>query len=71
MRNEFPGYYRPSEQEFEDLWEQALIVTDANVLLTLYRLGDTTRERLLEILRKLEQRLFLPYQAGYEFQRTA
>lgn len=70
MRDEFPGYYRPTDKEFEELWERALIVTDANVLLTLYRLGDTTRERLLEILRKLEQRLFLPYQAGYEFQKN-
>lgn len=70
MRDEFPGYYRPSANEFQELWEKALIVPDANVLLTLYRLGDTTRERLLDILKELKQRLYLPYQAGYEFQKN-
>jgi hypothetical protein len=70
MRDDFPGYYRPSAKEFEELWGEALIVPDANVLLTLYRLGDTTRERLLDILKELQERLFLPYQAGFEFQKN-
>jgi hypothetical protein len=25
MRDRFPGYYRPSEQEFAELWAEALL----------------------------------------------
>jgi len=70
MRESFPGHYRPSEAEFEALWESALIVPDTNVLLTLYRLPETTRSKLLEVLERLKDRLFIPYQVGVEFQRN-
>ena len=70
MRDRFPGYYRPTEEEFAALWEQALIVPDTNVLLTLYRLPVATRSQLLEILSKLKERLFISYQVGAEFQRN-
>jgi hypothetical protein len=68
MKKTFQGYYRPTSEEFASLWKTGLIVPDANVLLTLYRLGDATRKRLLEIFRAFESQLFLPYQAGFEFQ---
>ncbi|HKO37457.1 MAG TPA: PIN-like domain-containing protein [Solirubrobacterales bacterium] len=70
MRERFPGHYRPSEDEFAELWKSALIVPDTNVLLTLYRLPETTRSKLLEILEKMKDRLFLPHQVGVEFQRN-
>ena len=41
MREKFPGYYRPTAEEFDELWRSALIVPDANVLLSLYRLSET------------------------------
>jgi PIN domain-containing protein len=68
MRNRFPGYYRPSEEEFKKLWDTALIVPDTNVLLTLYRLSEATRGKLIEILGLLQERIFIPYQVAYEFQ---
>lgn len=69
MRETFPGHHRPSEEEFAELWNEALIVPDANVLLTLYRLPEDTRDKLLEILNGLKHRLFVPHQVGVEFQR--
>jgi len=45
-------------------------VPDTNVLLTLYRLPETTRGKLLEVLEQLKNRLFVPYQVGVEFQRN-
>lgn len=44
--------------------------SDANVLLTLYRLGKATQEKMLAIFRGLGERLFVPYQAALEFQRN-
>jgi hypothetical protein len=69
MRERFPGHYRPTEEEFADLWARALIVPDTNVLLSLYRLPERTRAKLLEILGRLQERLFLPHQVAAEFQR--
>lgn len=68
MRDEFRGYYRLTENEFKELWDSALVVPDTNVLLTLYRLSEETRKRLLVIFEALVDRLFLPHQVGYEFQ---
>ena len=44
MKDSFPGYYRPTENEFAEMWESCLFVLDANVLLNLYRYSVDTRE---------------------------
>lgn len=67
MRKTFPGHHRPSREEFAELWEEALIVPDTNVLLTLYRLPEETREKLLEILDGLKDRLFVSRSAGLRY----
>lgn len=70
MREIFPGFYRPTEEEFAQLWASALIVPDTNILLTLYRLSESTRGKLLQILEELKDRLFVPYQVAFEFQKN-
>ncbi len=70
MRKTFPGYYKPSEAEFKKLWNKCLFVLDANVLLNLYRYSSETRKKLVEILQRLETRLWVPHQAALEYQRN-
>lgn len=70
MRDEFPGFYRPGAEDVDELWRNALIVPDANVLLTIYRLAEGTRGKLLAIFESLGERLFLPHQVALEFQRN-
>lgn len=70
MRNIFNGYYRPSDQQFEELWRKGTIALDANVLLNLYRYSTDTRDRLIATLREFKQRLWLPHQAAFEFHRN-
>ncbi|MCK4323364.1 MAG: DUF4935 domain-containing protein, partial [Armatimonadetes bacterium] len=70
MKETFPGYYRPTETEFRDLWDDCLFVLDANVLLNLYQYSVATREELLRLLRELSDRLWLPHQAALEYQRN-
>jgi PIN like domain/JAKMIP CC3 domain len=70
MRKSFLGYYRPSEAEFRKLWGKCLFVPDANVLLNLYRYSEDTRAKLIEILQRLESRLWVPHQAALEYQRN-
>ncbi len=68
MKDLFPGHYRPTEQEFKELWKECTFAFDANVLLNLYRYNRETSDRLLGQLRKLRARIWLPYQAAKEYQ---
>jgi predicted nucleic acid-binding protein len=67
MRHTFPGYFRPTDEEFNHLWEDGMFVVDTNVLLNLYRYSHVTRDELLGVLRALKDKLFLPHQVGQEF----
>jgi len=70
MKNTFPGYYRPTEDELSEMWENCLFVLDANVLLNLYRYSPETREELLGILEGISDRLWVPHQAALEYHRN-
>lgn len=70
MRNTFRGYFRPSEAQMSELWAEAIIVLDANVLLSLYEYSERTRTELLKLLATLRDRVFLPHQVGEEFHRN-
>ena len=70
MRKTFPGYYRPTEDEFFELWKNCLFVLDANVLLNLYRYSPETSEELIGILKEISDRLWVPHQAALEYQKN-
>lgn len=67
MRKLFPGYYRPSEEDFHKLWQDGVFSYDANVLLNAYRYTPTTTERVMEIFRQLRERSWITHQAAEEF----
>ena len=69
MKNSFPGYYRPTDEEFSTMWDGGLFVLDANVLLNLYRYSQDTYEKLIGILNQISNRLWVPHQAALEYQR--
>ena len=70
MRDSFSEWYGPTDEDVRILFEQATVVLDANVLLSLYRTGEAGREEVLGVLHKVADRLWLPYQAGLEYQRN-
>lgn len=70
MKQQFRGYYQPSENELDALWKRGLIVLDTNALLNFYRYSRTTREDFLSLLTSVKQRLWLPHQVGLEFHRN-
>ncbi|WP_223618979.1 PIN domain-containing protein [Lysobacter sp. ESA13C] len=70
MKSAFPEYYIPKPEEFGDLWREATIVLDTNVLLEIYALPKDGREALLGLLRELKERIWIPHQVGLEFQRN-
>lgn len=70
MRQCLPGFYRPTEDEFKELWATGLVVLDANVLLNVYRYPAQARIDLLRVLELLKERLWIPFQVAAEFQRN-
>jgi hypothetical protein len=70
MKKIFPGYYRPTEEEFSNLWNSCLFVLDANVLLNLYRYSQETSNELIQILKQISVRLWVPHQAALEYQKN-
>jgi hypothetical protein len=70
LKQTFPGFYRPSDEEFAKLWAEATFIFDTNVLLDLYSYPEDLREVYFSVLSKLENRLWIPYQVGLEFHRN-
>lgn len=70
MRDLFPEYNKPNQTEFKKLWEEALFVLDANVLLSLYRFPQKTRKELLTTFEKIKDRLWIPNQVALEYYRN-
>ncbi len=68
MKKTFPGYYVPTKDEFKKLWDDCIFVFDANVLLNLYRYSPETSKNYLQLLKKIKNRIWIPYQAAFEFQ---
>lgn len=70
MQTLFPGYFAPSDEQLRTLWTEGLIVLDANVLLNLYRYPETARQELLNVLKSVKVRLWVPYHAALEYHRN-
>ena len=70
MKNTFPGYYKKTESEIKKIWDNGIIVFDTNVLLYLYRYSDSTRNTILDLINKFSGQIYLPHQAGLEYNRN-
>lgn len=67
MKSAFPGHFANDPDDLKALWEESLIVVDANVLLSLYRYSDNTRTEFLDVFDKLKDRLWIPHQVAKEY----
>jgi DNA-directed RNA polymerase specialized sigma24 family protein/predicted nucleic acid-binding protein len=70
MRELFTGYSKKTEEEVKDIWENALITFDTSVILNLYRYSESTRNTILKLITKFQDRVFLPYQVALEYNRN-
>lgn len=67
MTDMFKGYSDYSAKEYKEIWKNAIIVVDSNILLNFYRYSEDTRNKIFKILESLQDRLWIPYQVGKEF----
>jgi len=70
MRKNFPGYYRPSAEDFALKFKECVFCFDTNILLNLYRYTPESRDNLISVLKVLKDRVWLPHQVGIEYQRN-
>lgn len=69
MRDLFPGFYQRTDDELSSLWQQGIFVFDTNMLLHVYEYSPDTRVRFFETLSRLQERIWIPYQVAFEYQR--
>lgn len=70
MKDKFSEYYKLSEKELKKHWEKDIFCFDANVLLNLYRYSPSTREAFFNLLEKVKGRIWITYQAAFEYQKN-
>lgn len=70
MKNTFKGFHNVPQDNLEQLWknDKTLFVFDANVLLNLYGYAKQTRDDFFKILESINEKVWLPYHAGLEYQ---
>lgn len=70
MKDRFKGWYPKGGDELSALWDRALFVPDANVLLHCIRHPAPVRDELLRLFETLRESLWIPHQVGLEFHRN-
>lgn len=72
MKQQFAGFYGPSEQEIDSAYKDknTLFIFDTNILLSLYRCEESTRLQFLEVWRNLKDQVWIPFNVCLEYQRN-
>ncbi|MEG3918492.1 PIN-like domain-containing protein [Microcoleus sp. T3_A4] len=50
MKDLFPGYYSPSDEDFLELWQKCIFIFDTNVILDFYEHRNETHEDFFKVL---------------------
>jgi hypothetical protein len=70
LLEQFKGFIGYTEEEFKDLWENAIFVVDTNILINFYKYtSKESTKSLFGILKKLKEneRLWIPHQVALEY----
>lgn len=72
MRDSFSGFYGVSDDVIGNVFTSAntIFIFDANILLTLYRCEEETRNRFFEIWVSIKEQCWFPHQVCLEYQRN-
>lgn len=67
MRTIFESRYNKDANYYNDLLSNSTYILDTNVLLSLYRYSESTRDYFLDALERVKEKLWMPNQVGNEF----
>ncbi|MDO5836100.1 MAG: PIN-like domain-containing protein, partial [Methanobacterium sp.] len=68
MKDRFPEFY--NKLDFEELWNRCTFVFDTNILINLYGFPKEDYTQFLNILESISDRLWMPHQIGWEYQKN-
>lgn len=68
MEQLFPSFFQPQLKKNELTAEDTVIVLDTNFLLDIYRLNPSLADKYIASMRKINDRLFIPYFVALEFE---
>jgi predicted nucleic acid-binding protein len=67
VKNLFRGYFRPTKDNFDNLWSECLFSFDSSILIALYESSEETRKKFFDVLAKINDRIWLPHQVASEY----
>lgn len=67
MKKTFFEQYPMTDNEIKRFLQKGLLVFDTNVLLNLYFYTPETKNKMFGVMEKCKDRLWLPYQVGWEY----
>lgn len=67
MRNTFKEFARLEGEELKNFFNDAVIVFDTNILLSLYTISDKAKVDVFDMMKALECQLWLPHKVAEEF----
>lgn len=67
MKKAFKEFARLNKQEFQEFFNDAIIVFDTNVLLHLYLFSAQTLKQVFNMLTDIKKQLWMPHKVGEEF----
>jgi hypothetical protein len=73
MKDQFSCFYDNSNSDgIKNIWESpnTRFVFDTNVLLNLYSFNEQTRKDFFAVLKRIEDRIWIPYHVALEYQRN-
>ncbi|UXD97703.1 hypothetical protein K1721_21295 (plasmid) [Cronobacter sakazakii] len=72
MKDSFTGFYGTSEQTIERVFKSkdTVFIFDTNILLTLYRCEEETREQFFNIWKQIKSQCWFPHHVCLEYQRN-
>ncbi|MGW4207167.1 PIN-like domain-containing protein [Lentzea sp. NPDC004789] len=73
FRRRFASWLNESDwsgAEKKSFFATGLVVFDTNALLTLYKIDPTARDQVVDVLKTVKDRFWIPHQVGLEFARN-
>ena len=67
MKKIFFEQYPMRDEEIKSYLENGILVLDTNVLLNLYFYTAETKDKMIGVMEKCQERLWMPYQVALEF----
>jgi len=70
MKKLFRGYYKLTDKEIQNIWDNGIISLDTNVLFNIYRYSEETRKELIRVIKIFTPQLWLTNHTAFEFHKN-